>query len=104
MFSNPRRVCNYDNHQSHTILILTVNVEMNLCGMGCSWIALGRPEPVLCRCGHKLALLYAPALDASTLRTSDWDMPNCRAMSLGLMPALNAARTALICPRVHETV
>jgi len=47
-------------------------------------------------------LLYPPALDASTLRTSDWDMPNCRAMSLGLIPALNAARTALICPRVNE--
>ena len=72
--------------------------------MGCSRIALGRPEAVLCRCGHKLALLYPPALDASTLRTSDWDMPNCRAMSLGLIPALNAARTALICPRVNETV
>ena len=71
--------------------------------MGCSRIVLGRPEAVLCRCGHKLALLYAPALDASTLRTSDWDMPNCRAMSLGLIPALNAARTALICPRVNES-
>jgi hypothetical protein len=52
---------------------------------------------------EKLALLYAPASDASTLRTSDWDMPNCRAMSLGLIPALKAARTALICPRVNET-
>ena len=37
------------------------------------------------------------------MRTSDWDMPNCRAMSLGLIPALNAARTALICPRVNES-
>jgi len=34
MFSNPHPVCNYDNQQSHTILILTVNVEMNLIGMG----------------------------------------------------------------------
>jgi hypothetical protein len=42
--SNPRRVCNYDNHQSDTILMLTVNVEMNLWGMGCSRIVLGRPE------------------------------------------------------------
>jgi hypothetical protein len=41
---------------------------------------------------------------ANTLRTSDWDMPNCRAISDGLMPALNAARTALTCPRVNETV
>ena len=76
---------------------------MNLGGMGYSRIVFGRPEAVLCRCGHKLALLYPPALDASTLRTSDWDMPNCRAMSLGLIPALNAARTALICPRVNES-
>ena len=36
--------------------------------------------------------------DASTLRTSDWDNPICRAIKDGLMPALNAARTALICP------
>ena len=76
--------------------------------MGCSRIVLGRPEAVLCRCGLALSptpriLLYPPALDASTLRTSDWDMPNCRAMSLGLIPALNAARTALICPRVNES-
>jgi hypothetical protein len=42
--------------------------------------------------------------DANTFLTSDWDMPNCRAMSDGLMPALSAARTALICPRVNETV
>ena len=73
---------------------------MNLGGMGCSWIALGRPEarPVEVRLALSPTpriLIYPPALDASTLRTSDWDMPNCRAMSLGLIPALNAARTAL---------
>src|SRR5207247_1294951 len=42
------------------------------------------------------------ALDANTLRTSDWEMPNCRAISAGLTPALNAARTAFTCPRVKE--
>jgi recombinase len=31
-------------------------------------------------------------------------MPNCRAINDGLMPALNAARTALTWPRVNETV
>jgi hypothetical protein len=41
------------------------------------------------------------ASDANTFLTSDWDMPNCRAISDGLMPALNAARTALTCPRVN---
>src|SRR5213083_2108676 len=40
--------------------------------------------------------------DASTFLTSDWDMPNCRAICDGLIPALVAARTALICPRVNE--
>ena len=48
-----------------------------------------------------------PRPDASALsafRTSDWDKPNCRAISDALMPALNAARTALTCPRVNETV
>ena len=39
-----------------------------------------------------------------TLRTSDCDMPNCRAMTDGLMPALAAARTALTCPLVKESV
>jgi hypothetical protein len=41
--------------------------------------------------------------DANTFLTSDWDMPNCRAICDGLMPALSAARTALTCPRVNET-
>jgi len=44
------------------------------------------------------------ASDAKTFFTSDWEIPNCRAISDGLMPALNAARTALICPRVNETL
>jgi hypothetical protein len=80
---------------------------MNLYGMGCSRIAWVAPKPscadVIGSLATPLILLYPPALDASTLRTSDWDMPNCRAMSLGLIPALNAARTALICPRVNES-
>jgi hypothetical protein len=41
--------------------------------------------------------------DANTFLTSDWDMPNCRAICDGLIPALSAARTALTCPRVNET-
>src|SRR5260370_19417397 len=41
--------------------------------------------------------------DANTFLTSDWDMPNCRAICDGLIPALVAARTALTCPRVNET-
>jgi hypothetical protein len=42
--------------------------------------------------------------DTNTFLTSDWDMPNCRAICDGLTPALSAARTALSCPRVNETV
>jgi hypothetical protein len=42
------------------------------------------------------------AVDANTFLTSDWDMPNCRAICDGLIPALVAARTALTCPRVNE--
>jgi hypothetical protein len=42
--------------------------------------------------------------DTNTFLTSDWDMPNCRAICDGLMPALSAARTALTCPGVSETV
>jgi hypothetical protein len=41
--------------------------------------------------------------DARTFLTSDCDMPNCRAICDGLMPALSAARTALTWPRVNET-
>ena len=44
------------------------------------------------------------ASDPNTFRTSDWDKPNCRAIDDGLMPALNAARTAFTCPRVNAMV
>ena len=37
--------------------------------------------------------------DASTLRTSDWEIPNCLAMREGVIPALKVARTALTWPR-----
>jgi hypothetical protein len=47
--------------------------------------------------------LYFAVSDASTFLTSDWDMPNCRAICDGLIPALSAARTALTCPRVNES-
>jgi len=48
-----------------------------------------------------------PALrdsDASTLRTSDWEIPNCLAMREGVIPAFKAARTALTWPRVNATL
>jgi hypothetical protein len=38
--------------------------------------------------------------DERALRTCNWDKPNCRAILDGVTPALNAARTAFICPRV----
>src|SRR5262249_32512384 len=51
--------------------------------------------------------IYLPSLrdsDASTLRTSDWETPNCLAMREGVIPALRAARTALTRPRVNATL
>ena len=51
--------------------------------------------------------IYLPSLrdsDASTLRTSDWETPNCLAMREGVIPAFKAARTALTCPRVKATL
>jgi hypothetical protein len=48
-------------------------------------------------------LFCVAASDAITFLTSDWDMPNCRAICDGLIPALVAARTALTCPLVNET-
>src|SRR5262249_860925 len=41
---------------------------------------------------------------ASTLRTWDWEIPNCLAMREGVIPALKAARTALTRPRVNATL
>jgi hypothetical protein len=32
--------------------------------------------------------------DANAFRTFDWEIPNCRAIRDGVMPALKAARTA----------
>jgi hypothetical protein len=37
---------------------------------------------------------------ASAFRTFDCEIPNCRAILAGVMPALKAARTAFICPSV----
>jgi hypothetical protein len=37
------------------------------------------------------------------LRTSDWEIPNCRAMRAGVIPALNVARMAFTSPRVNAT-
>ena len=53
------------------------------------------------------ARYYLPSLrdsDASTLRTSDWEIPNCLAMREGVIPAFKAARTALTWPRVNATL
>jgi hypothetical protein len=33
--------------------------------------------------------------DANAFRTSDWEIPNSRAIRDGVMPAMNADRTAL---------
>jgi len=47
-----------------------------------------------------------PHLDesrASALRTSDWEIPKCRAIRDGVTPALKAVRTALIFAWVNET-
>ena len=38
---------------------------------------------------------------ANTLRTSDWEIPNCFAMREGLIPALKVARTAFTWPCVN---
>jgi hypothetical protein len=40
--------------------------------------------------------------DANTLRTSDWEIPNCFAMREGVIPALKVARTAFTWPSVNE--
>ena len=39
--------------------------------------------------------------DANAFLTSDWDMPNCRAIREGVTPALKAARTAFNLPCVN---
>jgi hypothetical protein len=82
------------------------------------WVDLGEICTVIVFCRPNcLAVISSPASvhpdihvtlcvavsDANTFLTSDWDMPNCRAICDGLIPALVAARTALTCPRVNET-
>src|SRR5262245_18018104 len=59
--------------------------------------------------GFQQARYYLPFLDlrgsdASTLRTSDWEIPNCLAMRKGVIPALKVARTALTWPCVNATL
>src|SRR5262247_1156126 len=53
------------------------------------------------------ARYHLPSLrdsDASALRTSDWEIPNCLAMREGVIPALKVARTALTWPCVNATL
>ena len=45
---------------------------------------------------------HSPLSDFSAARTSPWDKPNCRAIRVGVMPTLKAARTAFSCPRVKD--
>ena len=72
-------------------------------GVTCAAIGLSKSEFPR----NTAPTIYAPLLprgsEANTLRTSDWDMPNCRAILDGVMPASKAARTALTCPRANET-
>src|SRR5216683_1758657 len=42
--------------------------------------------------------------DANTLRTSDWEIPNCFAMREGVIPALKVARTAFTWPSVNAVL
>ena len=68
--------------------------------------ASGRDQTLRVSCRGRYYLSF-PALrdsDASTLRTSDWEIPNCLAMREGVIPALKAARTALTWPRVNATL
>ena len=43
------------------------------------------------------------ASPANAFLTFAWEIPNCRAILAGVIPALKAARTAFTCPRVNET-
>src|SRR3989440_11977179 len=59
--------------------------------------------------GFQQARYYLPfpdlrVSDASTFRTSDWEIPNCLAMREGVIPALKVARTALTWPCVNATL
>src|SRR5215831_3919744 len=53
---------------------------------------------------YYLLFLDLRGSDASTLRTSDWEIPNCLAMREGVIPALKVARTALTWPCVNATL
>jgi hypothetical protein len=57
-----------------------VTVERRLCHISISY----------------LRLPGARSSDANTLRTSDWEIPNCLAIREGVIPALKLARTAFI--------
>src|SRR5262245_21432296 len=59
---------------------------------------------VSCRARYYLPFPAIRDSDASTSRTSDWEIPNCLAMREGVMPAFKAARTALTWPRVNATL
>jgi len=57
-----------------------------------------RVPAALRTCCHRFA-----TSDANALRTSDCEIPNCRAILDGVIPALKAARTAFNFPWAKET-
>jgi hypothetical protein len=66
-------------------------------------LRLDPPAQINSAAQHHVPFCIAVSV-ASAFRTSDWDKPNCRPIRDGVIPALKAARTALTCPRVNETV
>ena len=61
-------------------------------------------QPRFLRARYYLRFPDLRGSDASTLRTSDWEIPNCLAMREGVIPALKVARTALTWPCVNATL
>src|SRR5262249_31373729 len=51
----------------------------------------------------RFRLLSRGILTRQAFRTSDWEIPNCRAICDGVTPALKAARTAFSFPTVNGT-
>jgi len=84
----------FPQSSTHGALPDAMHVEADR-GIGVSAKTVGEPrkksQDFVC-CLHHVASSVAKAF-----RTFDWEIPNCRAILAGVMPALKAARTMFIC-------
>ena len=84
-------------YQLSTFQLRDLQIVVELCAnasaISCS-VCLMLPLKFCKMCFDSHIIHRFVSSDAKALRTFDWEIPNCRAIRDGVVPALKAARTA----------